>query len=80
MGFWRGAYQFFGIYDWYPEKVEQQDITNKNNMIIELKKLFEQHETYENKLKFDLVCLQLKMMHSKNKTLQFLIEKNIKLI
>ena len=79
-GIWRSIYKLLYIYDWYPEKVEQQDITNKNNMIIELKQLFEQHETYKNKLKFDLVCLQLKMIHSKNKTLQFLIEKNIKLI
>jgi hypothetical protein len=79
MGFWRGAYQFFGIYDRYPEKIEQQDIDNKNNMIIELKQKFEEHIIYKNKLKYDLVCLQLKMMHSKN-TLDMLVNLNIKLI
>ena len=79
-GIWRSIYKFCGVYHWYPEKIEQQSINNKNNMIIELKQLFEQHETYKNKLNFDLVCLQLKMIHSKNKTLQLLIENNIKLI
>ena len=80
MGWWRSLYKSLYIYDWYPEKIEQQEINNKNNMLIELKQLFEKHETYENKLKFDLVCLQLKMMYSKKNTLKFLIEKNIKLL
>jgi hypothetical protein len=58
-GIWRSIYKIFGVYNWYPEQIEQQDINNKNNMIIELKQLFEKHETYKNKLNFDLVCLQL---------------------
>ena len=80
MGFWRSIYKSLYIYDWYPEKIEQQEINNKNNMLIELKQLFEKHETYENKLKFDLVCLQLKMMYSKKNTLNILLNLNVKLL
>ena len=79
-GIWRLIYKTLYIYDWYPEKIEQQEINNKNNMLIELKQLFEKHETYENKLKFDLVCLQLKMMYSKKNTLKMLINLNVKLL
>ena len=80
MGFWRSIYKTLYIYDWYPEKIPQENINLKNKMLKELKKVHELHFQYRNKLKYDNVILQLKLINSKKDTLKILLNLNVKLI
>jgi hypothetical protein len=77
---WRSIYKFCGVYDWYPEKIPEEQINLKNKMLEELKQVHESHFQYKNKLKYDNVIHQLKLINSKTNTLDMLVNLNIKLI
>ena len=78
-GWWRFFYKTFGLYDYYPENIQDKYIKKKSEMLKQLKELFEKHHKYENKIKFDNCILQLQL---KNKSVTFndLINKNILLL
>jgi len=78
-GFWRTIYYYLGIYDYYPENIPKENIKRKEETIKELKKVFEKHHLYKNKIKFDEVLLQL-ILTNKSATFDDLIKKNIGLL
>ena len=79
-GIWRSIYKFCGVYNWYPEKISEENINLKNKMLEELKQVHETHFQYKNKLKYDIVVLQLKLVNSKKNTLNILLNLNVKLL
>ena len=79
MGFWRMIYYALGVYDYYPENIPEKNIRKKQEMLKELKKVFERHYKYENKIKFDNCILQLQLTN-KSSTFEKLINKNIGLL